>query len=154
MKYIIPLTNLIVRNNSGAVARALMELGYDKKFIQNEELEKALLQLYMADPDKYFDVLISIPWNYGHTETNKDIRDSILKSMNITDTIETKGEWWKKLVEEIRSEVGSQRSKGETNTSVISRQSSASNWNYFFYGIGATLAIVLIIYLIKKIFSN
>lgn len=153
MKYIILITNLIVRNNGGAAARALMEMGYEKKYIENEELEKALLQLYLADPDKYFNLLISIPWNYGHIETNKpEIRDAILKAMNITDTIETKGEWWKALVNEVR------KSESEKSDILLSKFEALKPYNfalkYFFYGIGAVLMIVLIIYLIKKIFSN
>lgn len=153
MKYVIPITSLIVRNNGGAAARALMEQGYEKKYIQNEELEKALLQLYLADPDKYFDLLISIPWNYGHTETNKpEIRDTILESMNLTDTTETKGEWWKALVNEVRKSQSTESEKVDSDANFQTFKLSNFQTRYFLYGIGATLAIVLIIYLFKKIF--
>ncbi len=97
---IIPL---IVTNNAGKVAIALRDAGYAKKFIPPGELEAGLFQLYTANPDKFFEVMKTIPWNYGEKTTNKpEIKDELIKlvvsnSRNADYEVD-KETWWKELI--------------------------------------------------------
>lgn len=95
------IIHLIVLNNAGGVARALKEAGYESKnYVPESELEMALLQLYMADQVRFFEVMKSIPWNYGHIETNKpEIKDELIKLVVANTGYEvSKDTWWQELI--------------------------------------------------------
>lgn len=94
---IIPL---IVKNNAGKVAIALRDAGYSKDFIPASDLEARLFQLYIANPTMFFEVMKSIPWNYGEAETNKpEIRDELINLVTSNTGYQvSKDNWWKILI--------------------------------------------------------
>lgn len=100
--YIIPL---IVKNNAGRVAIAFKEAGYSKNYIPSGELEARLFQLHNINPQKFYEVMNTIPWNYGEVETNKpEIRDRIIEFTGTKDSREAKGDWWKNLLASLFSQ--------------------------------------------------
>ena len=94
---IIPL---IVKNNAGKVAIALRDAGYSKDFIPASDLEARLFQLYIANPTMFFEVMKTIPWNYGEAETNKpEIRDELINLVTSNTGYQvSKDNWWKILI--------------------------------------------------------
>lgn len=118
---IIPL---IVKNNAGKVAIALRDSGYSKSFIPGPELEARLFQLYTANPDKFFELMKTIPWNYGEKETNKpEIKDELIKLVTSNPNYEfSKETWWQELIAMLASLTPDQRKKpgmSQNNTVVI-----------------------------------
>lgn len=99
-KAIALIIPLIVKNNAGKVAIALRDAGYSKSFIPGPELEARLFQLYTANPDMFFEVIKTIPWNYGEAETNKpEIKDELIKLVSEGSDIEiSKDNWWQQLI--------------------------------------------------------
>lgn len=99
-KAIICITHAIVINNAGGVARALMDAGYEQKSYLNDcEMELALLQTFLCDKKKYFELMNSIPWSTGDKKTNApEIKDKLIEITNMQDTPETKGDWWKHIL--------------------------------------------------------
>lgn len=99
-KAIALIIPLIVKNNAGRVALALRNSGYSKKFIPPEDLEARMFQLYTANPDMFFEVMKTIPWNYGETETNKpEIKDQLIKLVVDNTGYEvSKDTWWPELI--------------------------------------------------------
>lgn len=99
-KAIICITHAIVLNNAFGVAMALKKIDYPKKnFIDDCELELTLLQIFLADRKKYFEVMNSIPWQPGEKRTNApEIKDKLMALTNIPDTAESKGDWWKHIL--------------------------------------------------------
>lgn len=99
-KAIILLIHLIVMNNAFKVANALKEVGYDtKNFIPAPELEAALLQLYMADPNKFFQVMNNVTWNYGHVATNvPEGRDQVINLISQAGIETDKSNWWQNFI--------------------------------------------------------
>lgn len=118
-KAITLLIHLIVQNNAGAVARALKQHGYDdtKNYIPRPELEAALLQLYMADHYKFFELMRSISWNYGDTDTNKpEVRDELIKLSGIDPETETNKEnWWQILIDLISKQENGKDAYNQSN---------------------------------------
>ena len=99
-KAIALISHLIVLNNAGGVARALINAGYERKtYIDDNELELILLRTYLADKTKFFEVMNTIAWNYGETRTNTpEIKEGLMALTNLPDTAESKGDWWKRLL--------------------------------------------------------
>lgn len=100
-KTIILIIHFIVMNNGFAVARELKNEGYDSKdYIPSSDLETALLQLYIADPVRFFGVLKNIDWNDGHKATNQpEIKEQLMKLVSIqTGTQATAENWWPSLI--------------------------------------------------------
>lgn len=100
-KAVTIIIHLIVLNNAGGVARALNKEGYESKdYIRAPELEKALLQLYIADSARFFEIMKTISWNYGHIETNKpEIKDELIKLVvSNTEHEVSKDTWWQDLI--------------------------------------------------------
>lgn len=99
-KAIALIIPLIVKNNAGKVAIALKNSGYSKKYIPQAELEAKLFQFYIANPDGFFAMMKTIPWNYGEIETNKpEIRDELIKLVAAgTENEVSKDTWWQELI--------------------------------------------------------
>lgn len=98
-KAIICIVHAIVINNAGAVARALMQEGYEKKYLGECEMELALLQVFLCDKHKFFSIMQSIDWNYGEKRTNApEIKDKLIALSNMPDMPENKGDWWKHVL--------------------------------------------------------
>ena len=99
-KAIALISHLIVLNNAGGIARALIAAGYERKtYIDDCELELKLLRTYLADKAKFFEVMNNIAWNYGEARTNKpEIKEQLIALTNLPDTAESKGDWWKHLL--------------------------------------------------------
>lgn len=93
---------LAVLNNAGSVSRALKKSGYPSKdFIPNSELESALFTLYVASPDKFFEVLRNVQWNYGNNNGTNDPKnlDPIIQQLsNETGSTVSKSDWWGTIV--------------------------------------------------------
>ena len=92
---------LIVKNNAFVGARAINLQGYSKDFVPHGELEAKLFQMYLANPDLFFQVMNTIPWQYGEKETNNH-REQLIAFTGMNDTPETKGQWWKQLLIKVR----------------------------------------------------
>lgn len=99
-KAITLLIHLIVLNNTGGVARLIRQAGYDtKSYIPKAEMEAALLQLYLASPEKFFKIMKQIPWNYGDMETNKpEIKDELIKLSGVNTDETDKSKWWTEIL--------------------------------------------------------
>lgn len=141
-KAITLLIRLIVLNNAGGVSRILKQEGYEtKNFIPPGELEAALLQLYMADSDKFFSLMKKIAWNYGDVETNKpEIRNELMKlSGSDPDSQEDKLVWWMKTLDML------------SQPAIINSKITNKRKNYFFtFGIIGAIIIILLVILIFK----
>lgn len=101
-KSIALLIHLIVINNAGTVARVLRQAGYPvKNYIPEAELETALLQLHIADRNKFFTVMKSIPWNDGHTATNDAnmIKNVIQLTQMHAGPMVNNTNWWPSLID-------------------------------------------------------
>lgn len=103
-KSVALLIHLIVMNNAGMVARALRQAGYPvKNYIPGPELETALLQLNIADRNKFFRVMKSISWNDGHTATNNPemIKNVIQLTQMHAGSMVNNTNWWPSLIDYI-----------------------------------------------------
>lgn len=99
-KAVIAVTRMIVANNPGAVARALRQAGYPTQDrIPSGDMEAALLQIHAINPQKYYDTLKSVSWNYGNSNwTNEPkYRDEIIKLIGNGAQV-AKGEWFQMLL--------------------------------------------------------
>lgn len=145
-KAIALIIPLIVKNNAGKVSRVLKDAGYSKDFIPGPELEARLFQLYTANPDMFFDLMKTIPWNYGEIETNKpEIREELRKLVaESTGHPVSKETWWPELVS-LLDPRNSQRPAPAVKTS----SEGVSNWMIFF-SIIAIIGIIIALYLIFK----
>jgi hypothetical protein len=92
---IICITHAIVLNNAGGVARALMQAGYERKsFLQECEMELLLLQVFLLDRKKYFEIMHAVDWNPGEKQTNApEIKDKLIALSNNTQNADTKVDW-------------------------------------------------------------
>lgn len=99
-KAILLIIHLIVRNNGIGVAQAIKNYGYDSKnYIPAGDLETALLQLYIADQSKFFDVMKNISWNSGHQATNtKQISGQLKKLISLYGISIDNSNWWQTLI--------------------------------------------------------
>lgn len=99
-KAIICITHAIVLNNAFGVAMALKKLDYPKQnFIDDCELELALLQLFLGERKKYFEVMHTIDWNTGETRTNNpEMKNKLICLTNMPDTESSKGGFYKHLL--------------------------------------------------------
>lgn len=136
-KAIALIIPLIVKNNAGKVAIALRNSGYSKKFIPASELEARMFQFYTANPDKFFEVMKTIPWNYGEIETNKpEIRDELIKLVSDNTGYEvSKDTWWPELIALLSKSVPVQQN----------RNISMANYRMGMYGILLVLAAIGIV---------
>lgn len=104
-KSIALIVPAIVMNNAFGSKRALEEAGYSKSFIPDGEMEAKLFQLYLANPEKFFELLNSIPWLENETQTNRpEIKQRLIALSGIQNTPATRGEWWKKIVQMIQTQ--------------------------------------------------
>lgn len=104
-KSIALIVPTIVMNNAFGVARALKDAGYGKSYIPEGELEAKLFQLYLANPDMFFQVMNTIPWLESETRTNRpEIKQPLVMLSRIQDTSATRGAWWKKLIQIIQEQ--------------------------------------------------
>lgn len=105
-KAIALIIPLIVKNNAGKVAIALKDAGYSKDFIPDGELEARLFQLYISNPDNFFQIMKSIPWNPGQKDTNlPEIKDELIKMVIAnTDVQISKDNWWPELINLLQKE--------------------------------------------------
>lgn len=105
-KAIVFIIPLIVKNNAGKVAIALKDAGYSKDFIPDGELEARLFQLYISNPDNFFQLMRSIPWNLGQKDTNlPETKDELIKLVTAnTDTQISKDNWWPELITLLQKE--------------------------------------------------
>lgn len=101
-KIIICTTHAIVLNNAFGVAKAIGEIMGNNKYIPDSELELCLLQTYLVEPKKYFDILNSVSWNHGEKRTS-EVKSNLLALLHINETPETKGDWWKQYIKTISS---------------------------------------------------
>lgn len=101
-KAVASVIKLIVANNAGKVAQGLRSAGYETKdFVPASELETALFQLHSANPNKFYEVLSGIQWNYGNNNwTNEPkYRDEIMKLVGEqSGSAVAKGSWWEILL--------------------------------------------------------
>lgn len=97
---IVCMTRAIVLNNAFGTAMALKKLDYPKKnYIDDCELELTLLQIFLCNKAKYFEVMNMIEWNAGETRTNNaEIKNKLIALTNMPDTSESKGNFWKALL--------------------------------------------------------
>lgn len=102
-KAVALITHLIVLNNAGGTARALVAEGYERKtYIDDCELELILLRAYLADKQKYFAILQNIEWHYGETRTNKaEYKQQLMAITGTQDAPDNKGFWWKRLITDL-----------------------------------------------------
>ncbi len=105
-KAIALIIPLIVKNNAGKVAIALKEICVEKDFLPAGKMESNLFQLYIYNPDAFFDVMKSIPWNPGESETNKpEIKDKLIRLVTENTNNEiSKTNWWPELIELLSKE--------------------------------------------------
>lgn len=99
-KAIILVIHYIVKNNAYGVAKALKDEKYDtKNYIPAAELEMALLQLYIADKNRFFKVMKNITWNKGHVSTNQFAKDKLMQLTSIQSGASvTDDNWWQSLI--------------------------------------------------------
>lgn len=97
---IVCITHAIVLNNAFGAAQALRNAEYDKReFIPDCEIELRLLQLFLCERQKYFELMASIEWKAGEARTNKpEIKEQLMALTNIPDTAESKGDWYKHIL--------------------------------------------------------
>lgn len=97
---VISVVELITANNAGGVARALKNAGYNSTdYISEPDLKVALLQLHATNPEKFYEVLQQVQWNFGKNNWTNDpqyrdpIVNSILREAPV-DTSMEKGAFW------------------------------------------------------------
>lgn len=104
---VIAINNTLSTNNPKGVTDALRRFGYqvDGRFdiLNYDALNKALLELYIADPKKWGDVVSSVQFNYQKTDSSTDPNtratfENLIKSFNPNDNSSTqkgdKPKWW------------------------------------------------------------
>lgn len=108
-KALATVIKMIVANNAGGVARALMNMGYPtRNKIPSSELESAMFTLYSASPEKFYEVLKSIPWLYNNNNwtNNAEYRSEIMELLGGTTRSEvSRGNWWDVVLELIKPPV-------------------------------------------------
>lgn len=92
-KSVAAAIKLIVANNPGATARALKQIGAETKdFVPNPQLEADLWTLHAANRERFYQVLNSIPWNYGNNNWTNDpkYRNAIINTVGAQSTTNAK----------------------------------------------------------------
>lgn len=149
-KAIALLIPLIVKNNAGKVALALRDAGYSKDFIPAPDLEARLFQLYTANPDLFFSIMKTIPWNPGEIETNKpELKEQLLAVVSeVTGKEISKDTWWPELLDYLNPVLQSEDTSG-----IISDPGSRNRGLSLAVGFLFVLAIIGIIICLFLIFT-
>lgn len=147
-KAIALIIPLIVKNNAGKVALALRDAGYSKNYIPAPDLEARLFQLYTANPDMFFQVIKTIPWNYGEVETNRpEIREELIRLVSQNAGYEvSKENWWTELITLLDTTEVSER----TGNPIQAAMSSPKGISYgvIFLLILAALGLIIALYIL------
>lgn len=149
-KAIALIIPLIVKNNAGKVALALREAGYSKDFIPTPDLEARLFQLYTANPDLFFSIMKTIPWNPGHKETNEpELKEQLLAVVSeVTGKEISKDTWWPELLDYLSPAL-----QEEDNSDIISDSGSGKRGLSLAVGFLFVLAIIGIIICLFLLFT-
>lgn len=157
---VIAVNNTLSTNNPKGLTEALKRIGYpvDSRFdiMSYDALNKALLELYLADPVKWGQVMQSVPFNYQKTDSStsqntKTLFENIIRSydptyMSATSTAKEKTPAW--LQTALGWIVGNTTT---TSTGYAPQQikSTLSTWVYVTYAV-LGLAILGIVYITFK----
>lgn len=146
-KGIATIVKTIVANNAGGVARALKEAGYEtKNYIPASELESVLLQLSLANRDKFFEVLKAVPWNNGDVATNQpQVRETLMKLVDAQpgSPLARSGDWWDILLSLFTQQA----------PPPPPQQQPSNIWGNLFLAVIATIVAILIYKLVVKFLS-
>lgn len=155
---VIAVNNTLATNNPKGLTDALKGIGYpvDPRFdiLSYDALSKALLELYLADPVKWGQVVKSVPFNYEKTDSSttqntRTLFENITKSFNPSDTSATqKGEkpkWWQTALNYVLGSTTTVHSPGD----VAALQAKVSVWVYVAFAV-LGLSILGIVYITLK----